>query len=158
MNEVGNIVLVKNIIFDNNQRYEVDHAWAKGRPCLIISTKAEAHYVLPSTSNLKNYNASFINIPQSVVEWETSYHKDSKINLDDLRKLKICARKIVGYLDEVYYYQTICKILSYYDSLLSNEGPQIRFEILEDLQLQKKNIEAKKLLYAKAKYDKKRIK
>ena len=45
---VGNIVLVRNLVFYNNanRKYELDHAYKTGRPCLVIYSDDEYDYFL----------------------------------------------------------------------------------------------------------------
>jgi len=52
---IGNIVLIKNIIFKNtsNKRKEIDHAWKVGRPCLVIYSDEQFDYILTITSTPK---------------------------------------------------------------------------------------------------------
>lgn len=49
---IGNIILMKNIIFPNFQgsKHEIDHSWKKGRPCIIIYSDEDYDYFLPLKS------------------------------------------------------------------------------------------------------------
>ena len=63
---IGTIIIVKNIIFPNTNKKELDHSWKKGRPCLIIYSDAEYDYILPMTSKPKdNYEKQHYTISQS---------------------------------------------------------------------------------------------
>ena len=55
---IGNIILIKNIIFKNtaNKKKEVDHAWKFGRPCLVIYSDEQYDYILTITSTQKKKN------------------------------------------------------------------------------------------------------
>lgn len=54
---VGNIIIVRNIVFHTSSWgiRQVDHAWNKGRPCLLLYTDDDYDYVLPLT-HIVNYN------------------------------------------------------------------------------------------------------
>lgn len=55
---LGDIVLVKHLVFKNNNtgKYEMDHAYYTGRPCIIIYTDNEYDYFLPLTKGGKCIN------------------------------------------------------------------------------------------------------
>jgi len=48
MYDGGEIIIINNIIFNNNQ---IDHAYFKGRPCIVISECNDKLSLLPLTSN-----------------------------------------------------------------------------------------------------------
>lgn len=54
--QIGKIVIIKNIIFQNNIRNkkEADHAWNVGRPCIIIYSDNEYDYILPLKKKIKD--------------------------------------------------------------------------------------------------------
>ena len=53
--QIGKIVIIKNIIFKNSltNKNEVDHAWNRGRPCIIIYSDNEYDYFLPLKTEIK---------------------------------------------------------------------------------------------------------
>lgn len=52
--QIGKIVIVKNLIFENNltNKNEADHAWNVGRPCIIIYSDDNYDYILPLKSKI----------------------------------------------------------------------------------------------------------
>lgn len=55
---LGDIVIVKHLVFKNNNtgKYEIDHAYHTGRPCIIIYTDNEYDYLLALTKGGKCIN------------------------------------------------------------------------------------------------------
>jgi len=54
---IGNIVIIKNVIFENpvTNKKESDHAWRRGRPCLIIYSDDEYDYFLTIKTEISDY-------------------------------------------------------------------------------------------------------
>lgn len=54
--QIGKIVIIKNIIFENSltNKKEADHAWNVGRPCIIIYSDNDYDYILPLKSRIKD--------------------------------------------------------------------------------------------------------
>ena len=68
---IGNIVIIKNIIFENTtiNKNEIDHAYKFGRPCIIIYSDDEYDYLLPikSSNNNEKYENHYFTINESNV-------------------------------------------------------------------------------------------
>lgn len=110
---IGNIVLIKNIIFENssNKKKEIDHAWKFGRPCLIIYSDEQYDYILTITSTPKKikYNCEHFAlqikhlIPKQVSRYSNHNFNRSKnkniegsITLDTIYKIPISGHEQLG--------------------------------------------------------------
>lgn len=47
----GKVIIVNNLRFEDGT---IDHAWNKGRPCLVLFSDDEYEYILPIKSEIKN--------------------------------------------------------------------------------------------------------
>ena len=55
---LGNIVIISNLVFSQavKEKNRVDHAWHRGRPCVIFFTDGEYDYFMPLSSTKRNKN------------------------------------------------------------------------------------------------------
>lgn len=109
---VGSVVIIKDIIFNSDNKKEVDHARKMGRPCLIIHSDSEYDYFLVMTHSInERYKHQFVQCLPSDYEYKYDYrYKDNDkynkkfsakgygfINLEDIYK-----RPVTGYgTDEI---------------------------------------------------------
>ena len=98
MNDVGSIIIVKNICFKSSGKSglnQVDHAYAKGRPAVIIAEDEEYMYYLLISSTFnkkKNYrDVYFLK--------ENNLPKKSVVQLKDIYRRRICGFQECGYVD-----------------------------------------------------------
>ena len=63
--DFGKIIIVRNMIFHDSysNARTVDHAWKKGRPCLILYSDDDFDYVVPITHQIKNRIFSYHYFP-----------------------------------------------------------------------------------------------
>lgn len=58
MFDVGSIIINKNLVF--KEKGELDHAYKKGRPCLVIAMNDEYYYYLSISRSIKEHNKTQI--------------------------------------------------------------------------------------------------
>lgn len=121
---IGCVVYVKDIIFNDNNKRKLDHAYNSGRPCLIIYTDDEFDYFLPLTHSKKGISKNqCYEISNS--DYEYKYKKTDDISRIILRR--IYKRKSWGYGDNEIgklkldsYIKIIDKLKEYYNNDLED--------------------------------------
>ena len=125
--ELGKIVIIKNIVFknDSNSKLKVDHAWEKGRPCVIIYSDNEYDYYLPisSTKANKNYyqeiKDEFYELSEKDFHFMNNRKKFGVIHITNLFRKKISGyNNEIGRITKEAYYELIHKIKNYYNKEL----------------------------------------
>ena len=128
---IGNIILIKNIIFKNtaNKKKEVDHAWKFGRPCLVIYSDEQYDYILTITSTQKKekYSCEHFTIqnkhliPKQVSRYSNHNINKSKnkniegsITLDAIYKIPISGHEQLGKITFETYKSIITKLKEYH--------------------------------------------
>lgn len=101
---IGKIILMRNIVFNNSKasKYEIDHSWRNGRPCLIIYSDDEYDYFLTMKSSISDtkYEKHYVPLDESNL-----LYKD--INRFDKNNLKKLSKIIVkGYINFETIYKT----------------------------------------------------
>ena len=56
---IGKIVYIKDIVFTDGSTNKLDHAYKKGRPCLLIYSDDEYDYFLTISSEIKTKSYTF---------------------------------------------------------------------------------------------------
>lgn len=128
--QVGKIVVVKNIVFPENgfkQRGYVDHAWHSGRPCIVLYTDDGYDYVLPLKHELRNqiYAYKYFKLNENMFLYQLSKgncinYKISKtkklshsyINLEYLYKIPICGHLEVGKINFPSYRELVSQYIN----------------------------------------------
>lgn len=121
--ELGKIVIIKNIVFKNSigAKHQVDHAWKKGRPCVIIYSDDEFDYYLPlsSTKANKNYyqkiKDEFFELSEKDFIFMDSEKKYGVIHITELHKKKTSGYTVIGKITKETYYELIHKIKNYHN-------------------------------------------
>ena len=120
MNDVGQIVLIKNIIFKDliNNKIILSHDSHYIRPCLIIS-ELDKRYLLPITSSKKNeyFKDSNMKITNYDLEYSSLTSDICYIKLDHIIEREPFYTNPVDRLDEIKYYKCLLKLIKYYESL-----------------------------------------
>ncbi len=119
---VGNIVLVRNLVFYNNvnRKYELDHAYKTGRPCLVIYSDDEYDYFLhliTGNDSFKYYNYKyfFINHKTDLLyEYTTPRKPTSYVYLRKIYKTPIAWRRNLSKIKFDVYSQIIEEIKKTY--------------------------------------------
>jgi len=98
MFDVGSVIINRNLFFKDSNK--LDHAYKRGRPCLVIATTDEYYYYL-SISNTRNKQSrtnipmqntkklcspSFLNIFKAPICYKEELFKISEKNLLDIYK------------------------------------------------------------------------
>ena len=116
---IGNIIIIRNIIFENSifNKKEVDHAWKNGRPCIIIYSDDEYDYVLPIKSS--NTKEQFSNQYIDLKEEELIHRKEKeitkgKINIQTIYRIPISGHKVVNKVTFIKYKNIINEIKQYH--------------------------------------------
>ena len=101
---IGNIILIKNIVFSNHQKTkrEIDHSWETGRPCIIIYSDENYDYFLPIKSSISQPKYQRHYIPLN--EQELLYRQTKRLN--DYNQKKYAKIETKGYIN----LETIYKI------------------------------------------------
>lgn len=104
---VGSIVIIKDIVFDFDNKRGVDHAYKKGRPCLIIHSDDEFDYFLVMTHEIRKEFASHYykcNINDYQYRYEYKYRQDTpnyekytKVHEGYINLQNIYKRPVSGY-------------------------------------------------------------
>lgn len=108
-NNVRDIIIVKNLIFNQNGKGVVDHAWCKGRPCIIIKALDDSIYVLPLSTQIKNTDNRFF-IKKNDIAYDYKHEgnkKDTEACFDSVVKINICGRMKIGTLNESTFYRML---------------------------------------------------
>jgi hypothetical protein len=132
----GEIVIVRNIVFDN---IYADHASLSGRPCIVLSEYNNKLTMLPMSSSQARDNSNTIIINKNHIErYNSNFHKynTSYVNLDYMFQRDYVNYQIVALLTEDRYY-TLLEEME--EKRLDNNPRVCEYyrEIYEDLQSQK---------------------
>ena len=139
---IGNIVLIKNIIFENtsSKRKEVDHAWKFGRPCLVIYSDEQYDYILTITSTQKKarYKSEHFTlqtkhfIPNQISRYSNhninkikNKNIEGSITLDTIYKIPISGHEQLGKITFETYKTITSKLKTLYqkenlDEIITN--------------------------------------
>lgn len=123
---IGNIVIIRNIIFKNTHinKDEVDHAWQNGRPCIIIYSDEEYDYFLAIKSSSTEGRNPEQYIP--IAEEDLLYKNKStskqiqlktikgNINLENIYKMPIHGHNEIGKVTFSAYRNIINRLIEYY--------------------------------------------
>lgn len=120
----GNIVIVTNLVFNKNlQRKSIlDHAWKKGRPCIILYTDEDYDYLVPLKSEkprdniYKNVKKEYYELSEKSFLNLQSGEKIGVIHLADFFKKKTSGYKIIGKLTKEAYLEILKKFSEYHKS------------------------------------------
>lgn len=138
---IGNIVIIKNIIFENktNNKKEIDHSWNNGRPCLIIYSDNEWDYFLPmqSTFDRDKYNEKYFEFTDNDIlslYYRCSDLRSAKkikgaVNLRSIYKIPISGHDEIGKIK----LETYKKIIGKFKKLHNNPS-------LKDILIKSKTI------------------
>lgn len=128
---IGNIILMRNIIFQNpdDKKSELDHSWKEGRPCIIIYSDEEFDYFLPIKSNITDSKFEYHYIPineknilyKSIKMFRKNninklFKKETKgyINLETIYKTPISWHDEIGKITFKKYKSIIQRLKEYY--------------------------------------------
>lgn len=94
---IGNIVIVKNIIFKNIviNKNELDHSYKYGRPCIIIYSDEEYDYLLTLTSQNKGNQSNYLKLEEEDL-LPITFHRFYK---EDVRKKQLHKMTLKGYIN-----------------------------------------------------------
>lgn len=149
MGSEGEIVLVKNIVFQGGEEKVADLKSLRGRPCLIIDETRLNLYMLPlSTTPYQNPNNQIYTglIKKSQIYDRTNYQIAdlSYVRLKELIRRDMCFFKSIGTIDEGTYQKILKKLLRYYELLKQNPiNGEFYREIEHDLQEQARILKLK---------------
>lgn len=119
---LGNIVIVKNIIFNTNlnRKNKLDHSWKKGRPCIVLYTDEDYDFLVSLKSN-KPIDAIYNHVKNEYYELSAKDflnlqdgEKIGVIHLADFFIRKASGYKIIGKLTKKTYLEVLKKF-SYYN-------------------------------------------
>ena len=130
---IGNIILMKNIVFTNNinikKTHEIDHSWRTGRPCLIIYSDDEYDYFLPIKSYITDikYQNHYASLNESNLLYKDinklskyNFKKNSNrvvkgyINFETIYKTPVSWHEGIGKISFEKYKEIIDEIKEYY--------------------------------------------
>lgn len=83
MFDVGSIIIKKKLVF--KEKGELDHAYKKGRPCLVIALDDEYYYYLSISRSIKNHSKTEIHSPK--------FTKPSSPSFNNIFKSPICFKE-----------------------------------------------------------------
>lgn len=130
---IGNIVIIKNIIFKNisNNKKESDHSWSNGRPCLIIYSDNDWDYFLPIKSNYNKdkfdeeyfeiKNEDVLHLCYRIHGKPTAKGISGAINLQNVYKMPISGHDEVGKIKLETYKKIMGKLKDYHNNLPMEE-------------------------------------
>jgi hypothetical protein len=141
---LGNIIIVRNLIFHTSSlgMKQVDHAWKKGRPCLLLYTDDNYDYVLPLTHGV-NYDlfgyhyyslneSKFLYLRKRVFIYDIDSKKNNSlngyINLEGVYKIPIFGHTEIAKLSFKAYDELVDKFMSLHnisDLSVLSEGKQL---------------------------------
>ena len=123
---LGSIIIVRNLIFENNESNKkyLDHAFFHGRPCIVLHFDEEYIYFVPlsrvcSSANLETH---FI-IDMKDSRWDRKKYHSGMVNLEKIFKQKFCWKEEIGVLDPILLFQLLSNYImihtdEYYDIFL----------------------------------------
>lgn len=124
---IGNIIMVKNLIFKNTitNKKEIDYAWELGRPCIIIYSDNEYDYFLTITTSqasekfeyryFKMENNDFMYLIKNKNNKNKINKVSRYINLKNIYKMPICGHEVVNKITFLKYREVITKLKKYHD-------------------------------------------
>ena len=119
---IGNIVIVRNIIFENtiSNKQEIDHVWNSGRPCIIIYSDEEYDYFLTMTSNTEIIEAfkehHFKINKKSLISQTSDKLTKGAIKLETVYKMPICGHRQLSKVKFQTYKEIINKLKEYHQN------------------------------------------
>lgn len=144
MEEYGDIILVKNIVFNNGL---ADHASLQGRICMIVSDANDTLTLLPFTHTKPNtIDKNIYRLSKDDLlgrDPSINYYDDEYLNVTSLFQREIYYYDRMAQITERKYYYLLKRIL---EANLENNNycSDIYLDIKEDL-LEQKNYLKKKL-------------
>ena len=144
MEEYGDIILVKNIVFNNGL---ADHASLQGRICMIVSDANDTLTLLPFTHTKPNtIDKNIYRLSKDDLlgkDPSINYYDDEYLNVTSLFQREIYYYDRMAHITERKYYYLLKRIL---EANLENNNycSDIYIDIKEDL-LEQKNYLKKKL-------------
>lgn len=137
--EIGNIAIIKNIIFSDNEKMELDHAWSHGRPCLILFEDNEYYYFLTITST-ERFSPKYVKQYFKIEENDYKYRYKSRytnkflnkknssnsilkgwVNLENIYKIPIYGLDALGKIKFDFYKNVVQRLKEYHKNENLNE-------------------------------------
>lgn len=143
MNNVMNIVPIKNVVFTKENSFSADTKLFRQRPCIIICEDDEYSYMMPLSSHFDRTNYfNFKLTNKDIYYYDHLERMDSFVKVSSLFKKNLCFHEIFGTVYDDKYCELIDYILDNIDELKRNKMNGFLFsEIEESLYRQKAKIE-----------------
>lgn len=111
---IGKIVVIKGIIFSDEESKEIDHCALTGRPCIVIDEIDDNMYLLPLSSfcHEEFKDQMFFLKKNSIIDDTKPGNK--LIKLRPIIKRKMFSSKYRGELKPAAYYRLLKQVLLYY--------------------------------------------
>lgn len=129
---IGDIIIVKGLTFLNTltEMQESDHAWVKGRPCLIIYSDEEYDYILTLTSTERygKYKEQYFKINEKHILYKEDfkYRRNRKnrinknikgsVNIETIYKIPTSGHDKLGKITFEAYKQIINQLKTYHQN------------------------------------------
>lgn len=126
----GSIIIVKNIIFKDGV---LDHAYKKGRPCLVIDINDEeiTFLTLSTLYNDIKYRNDYIFENYK----KMGLKKNTYVNLQNIYKTKLCFYMEACKISELDYYKIIRKLIEIHANNNEKEFLDIEESLYKQLNL-----------------------
>ena len=135
---IGNIIIIKNLIFPNTvtNKKEIDHAWRNGRPCIIIHSDNDYDYILALKTNITDEKFGYHYFPlrksnflhQNIsrysnynIKKRNNIETHGTINLQNIYKIPISGHDITAKITFETYKAIITKLKEYHQKENLNE-------------------------------------
>ena len=151
-NDVGKILLIKNVVFTSEGYNQADMKSLRGRPCLVISQTDENYYMLPMSSHMSRFqeDLNFGFKQDNIFGYDKhNCNADSFVRVSDLFKRDIRFYKELGFVSKFQFLKMLKYIIQNYDFLKNNSlNGNLYDEVIKNLRKQRNDIicEEKKLV------------
>ena len=115
---IGKIILVKNIVFTNKENIKVaDHSALKGRPCIIITETEDKMYLLPCCTSGDKYK-KYKMVVKPTDTLDRRWHKESYVSLNSVIEMNIFFNTSYAELTPLAYYKLLKNVINFFNRIM----------------------------------------
>lgn len=142
--DVGKILLIKNVVFTSEGYNQADLKSLRGRPCLVVSQDDEFYYLMPMSSHMSRFqeDLNFEFKQDNIFGFKKhNCNADSFVRVSDLFKREIRFYEELGFVSKFQFLKMLKHIIQHYDFLKNNSlNGNLYDEIIKNLRKQRNDI------------------